>query len=54
MKKYIKPIVTVSAFKSESMICTSLGYGGGTSENGITGAEVSDREELVSEFDLDW
>lgn len=50
MKKYIKPIVIACNIKAEEMICESLPLGSQSVESGL----VNDREELVTEFDLDW
>lgn len=52
MKKYIKPIVIACNIKAEEMICESLTVGdpGQTVGSGL----VNDREDLVTEFDLDW
>ena len=52
MKKYIKPIVIACNIKAEEMICESLPLG--DSSTTVNGGLVNGREELVTEFDLDW
>ena len=51
MKKYIKPVINSQCVKISNIICGSPEL-----NNSGTGADqlVNGREDLVSEFDLDW
>lgn len=46
MKKYIKPVSIIYNVELNEMLCTSIGYGGTTSENGVTTAGVAEERQF--------
>ena len=47
MKKYIKPVSIIYNVELNEMLCTSsISYGGTTSENGVTTAEVGEERQF--------
>ena len=46
MKKYIKPVSIIYNVELNEMLCTSISYGGTTSENGVTTAGVAEERQF--------
>lgn len=52
MKKYIKPVSIIYNVELNEMLCTSVGIGGPTSENGVTAAEVGEERQFEDGSDV--
>ena len=46
MKKYIRPVSIIYNVELNEMLCSSIGYGGTTSENAVTTAGVAEERQF--------